>query len=251
MGFRILFSNIGYASGIDGTLWQHVCRFNRHFYCSIPLQQQVLMQLKGIVTNAKPDLCCFVEIDEGSVHSAGFNQIKFLMDDDFKYYDIADKYGPGNWLAKLPLHFGKSAAFMSVQDLPFEKLYFSAGSKRLIHRIMLPNGVAVFFTHFSLQRKVREKQFGELRKLIAEQGREVIILADFNIMHGFSELKEFLNGDDLKVLNEEHHPTFRIHRTKMALDLCIASSGIADKLDLKIIPQPFSDHAALLVDCNW
>ncbi len=251
MPFKVLFSNIGYARGIDGTLWQHFCRFNRHFYCSISLQQEVLMQLKGIIADNKPDICCFVEIDEGSVHSARFNQIKYLIDDDYRHYDIADKYGPGNWLAGLPLHFGKSSAFMSRMNYPFEKLYFTTGSKRLIHRVVLPNGVMLYFTHFSLQKKVRQQQFAELRKLIDAQGVPVIIMADFNIMQGFTELKPFLDGADLTVMNDEKEPTFRLHRTTKALDLCICSKSIADKMELKIIHQPFSDHAALLVEAKW
>jgi endonuclease/exonuclease/phosphatase family metal-dependent hydrolase len=251
MAFKILFSNIGYARGIDGTLWQHICRFNRHFYCSIPLQQQVLMQLKGIITSTRPDICCFVEIDEGSVHSARFNQIKYLLDDDYRHYDIADKYGPGNWLAGLPLHFGKSSAFMARMDYPFEKLYFTTGSKRLIHRIALPNGVMLYFTHFSLQRKVRQQQFAELRRLIDTQGAPVIVMADFNIMYGFAELQPFLDGADLVILNDEQQPTFRLHRTTKALDLCLCSKSIVGNMDLKIIQQPFSDHAALLVEAEW
>ncbi len=251
MPFSVLFSNIGYARGIDGTLWQHMRRFSRHFYCSIPLQQQVLMQLKSIINSSRPDICCFVEIDEGSVHSARFNQIKYLTDDDYRHFDIADKYGPGNWLAGLPLHFGKSSAFMSRASYPFEKLYFTTGSKRLIHRVALPNGVMLYFTHFSLQKKVRQKQFSELRKLIDDQGVPVIIMADFNIMQGFAELTPFIDGTDLVILNDEKEPTFRLHRITKALDLCICSKSIADKMQLKIIQQPFSDHAALLVEANW
>ncbi|HYD18678.1 MAG TPA: endonuclease/exonuclease/phosphatase family protein [Patescibacteria group bacterium] len=251
MSFKILFSNIGYARGIDGTLWQHVGRFNRHFYCPVPLQQEVLMQVKGIVKNARPDICCFVEIDQGSMHSARFNQLTFLMDDDYRFFDIADKYGPGNWLAKLPLHTGKSSAFMSRTELPFDKHYFSKGSKRLIHKVAIPGGVTLFFTHFSLQRKVRLHQFQELRKLVEQQDGPVIVLADFNIMHGFKELQPLLENSDLIVLNDEHNPTFRLHRTEKALDLCICSKSLREKLDLKIIQQPFSDHAALLVEGNW
>ncbi|MCC7037784.1 MAG: hypothetical protein IT560_10830 [Alphaproteobacteria bacterium] len=251
MAFKVLFSNIGYARGIDGTLWQHICRINRNFYCTIPLQQQVLMQLKGIIASIRPDICCFVEIDEGSVHSARFNQIKYLLDDEYRHYDIADKYGPGNWLNRLPLHFGKSSAFMSRVDYPFDKLYFTTGSKRLIHRIALPNGVMLYFTHFSLQKKVRRRQFAELRKLIDDQGVPVIVMADFNIMHGFAELQPFLDGAGLVILNDEQQPTFRLHRTTKALDLCICSRSLADKMDLKIIQQPFSDHEALLLEAEW
>jgi endonuclease/exonuclease/phosphatase family metal-dependent hydrolase len=251
MAFKILFSNVGYARGIDGTLWQHLCRFNRHFYTSVPLQQQVLTQLKNIVHAEKPDLCCFVEIDSGSYHSANFNQIGFLLDEDYRYSDVADKYGPNSWLGRMPLHIGKSSAFMARHDLPFERRYFSHGSKRLIHQVELPSGVSLFFTHFSLQKRVRERQFSEMRRLVKARDRPVIILADFNIMHGFSELKPLLREMDLAVLNKDTEYTFTLSRKSWVLDLCICSESIADRLRLQIVPQPFSDHAALLVRGDW
>jgi endonuclease/exonuclease/phosphatase family metal-dependent hydrolase len=251
MAFRILFSNIGYARGIDGTLWQHICRFSRHFYCSVPLQQQVLSQLKDIIAAENPDLCCFVEIDSGSYHSAYFNQIRFLADSHYGFFDIADKYGPHSRLGSLPLHIGKSSAFMAKQPLPFEHRYFSSGSKRLIHHVDLPGGVSLFFTHFSLQARTRKRQFEEMKNLIRERRSPVIILADFNVLRGFSELDPLLDGTDLRVLNREGDPTFRLHRKAWALDLCLCSEDIAEKLSLQIVPQPFSDHAALLVQGNW
>ena len=75
---KILFSNIGYAKGIDGTLWQHLSRAGRYLYCRVPTQTLVLGQLKAIIDLEQPDLCCFVEIDSGSLHSAYVNQLKLL-----------------------------------------------------------------------------------------------------------------------------------------------------------------------------
>jgi endonuclease/exonuclease/phosphatase family metal-dependent hydrolase len=251
MAFKILFSNIGYARGIDGSLWQHICRFNRHFYCSIPLQQKVLIQVRDIMHAEKPDLCCFVEVDQGSYHSDNFNQINFLRDDDYRYFDVAEKYGPNSWLGRMPLHIGKSSAFVARQELAFERRYFSSGSKRLIHEVSLPDGIRLFFTHFSLHQKVRARQFREMRKLVEERKGPVIVLADFNIMRGFSELGPLLQGTDLKVLNRETDYTFTLHRMNWALDLCLYSAPLDGKLSLQIVPQPFSDHAALLVKGNW
>lgn len=251
MGCRILFSNIGYARGIDGTLWQHVCRFNRHFYCPAPLQMEVLAQLKNIISLKKPDVCCFVEIDEGSVHSAGFNQVAHMLDSEYSHFDSADKYGPDSWLGRMPLHAGKCSAFMAKEKLEFERLYFKNGSKRLIHQVELPGGVSLYFTHFSLHRRIRERQFAEMRGIVDAETGPVIIMGDFNIMRGFSELRPLLEGTDLRVLNRETDPTFMLHRRFHTLDLCICSESLADRMTLEIIPQPFSDHAALLAEGAW
>ena len=248
---KIFFSNIGYARGIDGTLAQHVRRFHRHLYAGISPQQQVLSQLKGIIAAEEPDLCCFVEVDRGSVHSAFFNQLDYLVDEDYCHFDIADKYGEGNPLGKLPLFMGKSNAFLSRQALDFQRLYFQRGSKRLIYRIMLPNNIALYFGHFALQEKVRALQLAELRSFIQTHDGEVIIMADFNIMQGFKELRPLLDRTDLMVLNDESLHTFKLHKNSWALDLCICSQSLAERLRLTVIPQPYSDHAALLVEGDF
>lgn len=250
MAYKIFFSNIGYAKGIDGTLWQHICRIHRHLYCGLPLQQQVLSQLKAIIMAEQPDLCCLVEIDRGSFHSSYYNQMLALLDEEYHFHDIADKYGEGNQIGRMPFFQGKSNAFLARTPLPYERLYFKYGAKRLIYRIQLPGNVFLFFAHFSLQARVRAQQFDEVRRLIEASPGEAIILADFNIMQGFDELKGLL-GSDLVLLNGEKDYTFTLHRSRWVLDLCICSRALAPRLRLEIIQQPFSDHAALLVEGNW
>lgn len=250
MSFKILFSNIGYARGINGTLSQHFFLFHRHFYFASSSQQQVLMQLRDMMHANAPDLCCFVEIDSGSFTSAYINQLEFLRG-DYAFFDIADKYGMGAWPALIPFRTGKSAAFLSRQDLPFERLYFRAGSKRLIYRLTLPGDVDLFFCHFSLQKRVRMQQFLEMRHLIISRGKPAVVMADFNIMQGFDELQPLLQDTDLRVLNDHARPTFRFGGRRLALDLCICSEPLAPLISLSIIPQPFSDHEALLVEGRW
>ena len=105
----------------------------------------------------------------------------------------------------------------------------------------------LFFAHFSLNRKVRLKQFDELKKNLSNN-QKTIVLGDFNIMHGFSELDPLLLDTDLQLINRCNEPTFRFHRTNHVLDLCLCSKALVGKLSLKVIPQPFSDHAALLIE---
>ncbi len=248
MAYRIFFSNIGYARGIDGSLGQHLRGIGRHLYCSVPHQQQVMRQVKDIVTAETPDLCCFVEIDSGSWHSARYNQLQDLLDDEYRFHDIAGKYGADSVLARMPFYHGKSSAFMARAAVGFDRLYLRRGLKRLMYRISLPGDVQVFFAHFSLQESVRRRQFAELRHLVDAAPGEVVILADFNIMRGFAELAPLLNGTSLCVLNDESQPTFTLHTRRLALDLCICTPGIAERSALRILPQPFSDHAALLLD---
>lgn len=249
MPYRVFFSNIGYAKGIDGSLWQHMCRAGRHVYCSVPLQQQVLGQLKTVINTQSPDICCLVEIDRGSFHSAYYNQMDFLLGDkQYPFHDVSDKYGPSNWLSLMPLHRGKSNAFLAKNELPFERLYFASGSKRLIYRIELENGIHLFFAHFSLNRDIRKLQMKELHDIVKKSSGEIMIMADFNIMDGFKELEPLMNGTDLKVMNDADTHTFSFHRYRWTLDLCLCSESLAKRTKLHVIPQPFSDHAALMAE---
>lgn len=244
---KILFSNIGYAKGIDGSLWQHVVMSGRHFYCPVPVQQQVLNQMRAIIDDTQPDICCFVEVDSGSFHSAGLNHIEALKDEAYRFHDISAKYGEDNALRNFWFHRGKSNGFIARAEFPFERLYFKNGTKRLVYKIGLADGITLYFAHFSLNRQTRLHQFNEIKALVGVPG-EVIILADFNIMAGFSELKPLIDDGNLRLLNDEAEPTFRFHTRQRTLDLCLCSASLADRLSLRVIPQPFSDHAALLVE---
>jgi endonuclease/exonuclease/phosphatase family metal-dependent hydrolase len=214
----------------------------------VPIQKTVLTQVKNIITMEQPDLCCLIEIDNGSLHSAYFNQIQELLDQEYRYFDISNKYGEDSFLRYLPSHKGNSNAFVSKIDFPFERFYFANGTKRLIHRIQLPDNRYIFFAHFSLNKAVRARQFAETNKLLRECPGEVILLADFNILDGFSELHPLLHETGLVVLNKEEEHTFTFHNRRLALDLCICSQSLSGRINLKVIPQPFSDHAAILIE---
>jgi hypothetical protein len=248
MPIKILFSNIGYAKGIGGSLMEHAAGIFRHFYIKPSAQEEILGQLKEIIVTEKPEVCCFVEIDAGSFHTAYFNQIQALLDEEYTFHDITGKYGPDHWLRRMPLHVGKSNGFIAKHVFPFERLYFSSGSKRLIYHITLPDNINLFFAHFSLNRKTRQMQFQELRVWIDKIPGQKIIVGDFNIMQGFAELKPLLDGTDLVILNNEEDHTFAFHRYTLALDLCICSESLAGKAHLRLIDQPFSDHDALVVE---
>ncbi|OYU50780.1 MAG: hypothetical protein CFE27_15335 [Alphaproteobacteria bacterium PA1] len=245
---KILFSNLGYATGIDGTLGHHARKALRHAFQTKTMQHQVLLQFGAIIEQNDPDLCCLIEIDRGSAHSNAFNQIEALRSTNYPVFDIADKYGPRSRLSKMPFHHGKSNGFLSKAPLEFSHLYFESGSKRLIYKIQLAPELTLFFAHFSLSKKVRTKQFLEMRKLVESTTGQVILLGDFNIFTGLGELEPLVAGNVLKLLNAPGVPTFRFHRWQHMLDLCLYSPSLAAEIKLSVIKQSFSDHDALLVE---
>jgi endonuclease/exonuclease/phosphatase family metal-dependent hydrolase len=246
--YKILMSNLGYLRGISGRLFEHIRYLHRHIHCSVEVQKTALKQLAQLIETENPDICCFVEIDQGSSDCANFNQLEALISDAYPYSDIENKYGQASKLRHRPRSKGKSNAFMAKHPVPYEKIYFIHGTKRLIYKIILPFELTVFFTHFSLQKNIRAKQFWEIRQLLMDTPGDILFLGDFNILSGFQELAPLLQGNKLHLLNREDNPTFRFHRFERVLDLCLCSDNILPRVNLRIIPQPFSDHAALLVE---
>lgn len=243
----ILMSNLGYLRGINGCLSHHFRYAYRHLYCSRQVQESCLKQVLGIIEQENPDICCFVEIDRGSVDLAKFNQLEALASEQYPFFDIENKYGPLSRLRSLPLTRGKSNGFLAKRKIPYEKIFFTHGTKRLIYKISLAPDITLFFTHFSLKKGVRARQLLQVRKLLQETDGEIILLGDFNIHSGFKELAPLLHENHLVILNQEEIPTFRFHTFRLPLDLCICSPGIAAHAKLKIIPQPYSDHEALVL----
>lgn len=245
--YKILLSNLGYARGIDGNLFDHMRYAHRHFYCPPEVQKSSLRQLSKLIAREDPDICCFVEIDKGSFTSGGFNQLQELIDEKYRFFDIESKYGPTSQLRSFFITKGKSNAFLAKQAFQYEKIHFACGVKRLIYKISLDKNLTLFFAHFSLNKSVRAKQILEIEELIKATKGEVIFLGDFNILTGMQEIAPLLDRGHI-LLNREDDPTFTFHKHKLVLDLCICSKGIAGHADLKVIPQPYSDHAALMLE---
>ena len=146
--YKIFFSNIGYARNIDGSLLQHLTGFHRNFFNSLYTQKKVLSQVRDVMNRCRPDLCCFVEVDMGSYSSAYLNHLDHISDEEYSYYDAADKYGEQSILSRLPFHQGKANGFLARSEIPYERLYLPYGSKRLIYKINLPGDIDLYFLHF-------------------------------------------------------------------------------------------------------
>ncbi len=243
----ILMGNLGYLRGIDGGLSNHFRYAYRHLYCSRVVQEACLRQVVGLMARERPDICCFVEIDKGSAGLRPFNQLEALVSGQYPFFDIENKYGPLSRLRSLPLTRGKSNGFIARREYAYEKIFFTHGTKRLIYKITIEPGVTLFFAHFSLKKKVREAQLLQTRQIVKETPGDVILLGDFNIHSGFGELAPLLHESGLVLLNREDVPTFRFHNLRLPLDLCLCSQALASRLQLQVIPQPYSDHEALLL----
>ena len=244
---KILMSNLGYARGIDGTLNHHIRFAHRHFYCSPHVQKQTLAQTAELIALHDPDICCFMEIDRGKETLPQSNQLEHLLTEKYPFYDIENKYGTHSLLRQLWFTKGKSNAFLAKENIVYEKHYFSTGMKRLLYQLNLAENLTLFFAHFSLNRKMRKQQLAELKEWVHATQGDVIVLGDFNILDGTQELRPLLEDESLLLLNCEKQPTFTFHKRQLMLDVAMSSANIAEHASLEVIPQPYSDHAALLL----
>lgn len=244
--FKILLSNVGYARGINGCLGHHMRYAHRHIFCPEDVQREVMNQLASLIAEEDPDICCLVEIDNGKLTSSNFSQLEALVNKDYAYFDIENKYGKTSLLRSLIFTKGKSNAFIAKANYEHEKVYFDYGVKKLIYKIKIKEGLTLFFAHYSLNKSVREKQILQTDALIESTPGEVIVLGDFNVLSGLQELTPLLEGKELLLMNDAEQPTFTFHKRELVLDLCLCSKEIAQRTELRVIPQPYSDHAALI-----
>lgn len=241
---KIFMGNLGYARGINGCLAHHLRYAHRHVYCPPQVQRHVLGQVAALIASETPDICCFVEIDK----TARFNQLEALINDDYPHFDIENKYGQYSPLRRMAFTKGKSNAFVAQQAYAFEKIYFNRGTKRLIYKITLAENLTLFFAHFSLNRTVRRAQLEQTRQLMHETAGEVIFMGDFNVLSGLDELHPLVQDEGLVLLNKPDLPTFTFHQRRLVLDLCLCTPALAARTELRVVPQPYSDHAALIAE---
>lgn len=245
--YKIFMSNLGYARGINGSLAHHLVFAHRHFYCPPSVQRKVMLEANALIAAYDPDICCLVEIDHYVDPLVKNIQLEILLNEQYPFFDIENKYGPGSPLRALWLTRGKSNAILAKQNVEFKKLYFKAGMKRLVYQVNPRPDLTLFFAHFSLNKVQRTLQIEEARRMMEATEGDKIFLGDFNILDGFQELAPLLADSNIVLMNGDNMPTFTFHKRHLILDICVCSRSIAERARLDVIPQPFSDHAALLL----
>jgi endonuclease/exonuclease/phosphatase family metal-dependent hydrolase len=243
----VMMSNIGYARDIDGSLAAHIVKSYRHLWCPPSVQRRVLRQVKETILQQQADICCMLEVETGRPSLLATNQHQLLMDEEYCFGDAENKYLESSRLRQFPFTYGKSNGFIARRDYAYQKLFFRRGTKRLIYRVQLEEGVSLYFTHFSLNAHVRKDQLAELFDLADQSPDDVILMGDFNILGGLDEVIPLLAARDMTLLNQPDISTFIFHHQHMLLDLCICSDALLPRAKLEVIPQDYSDHAALVL----
>jgi endonuclease/exonuclease/phosphatase (EEP) superfamily protein YafD len=225
--FKILLINLGYCTGLDGSIYDYLTKFYRFGFLPKKTEGRVIRKLKKLVEDV--DLVCMLEVKK--------EQFEKIQGD--QYGDVENKYGVGSLLRYLPFTRKNCNGFFAKRKIPYKKHYLKNGTKKLLYEIELPGGTRLVFAHFSLNSKVRRKQFKEINKMF-EGSR--IVCGDFNIFKGVEEVKPLVDND-LRIVSEE--PTFPACSPRKPLDLFLCSKDL--KCEVEVLDEVLSDHSAVLL----
>ena len=235
--FRILLMNLGYGTGLDGSLWSYLTQWYRYLYTPQRIIRQVRQSIYALLNREHPDLCCFVEIH----HHHGF-----VPHPRAYRSHINNKYGRFSWLRRIPFFRDNCNGFFSSFPLHFTKRYFANGTKKLIYDIHLENGISLLLVHFSLNTRTRQLQCRELKTMLHGR-RNVILCGDFNIFRGTSELQALAEACNLKIINS-HGATFpSVHPTK-TFDLFLCPKNLHNVRAKVMNDIRVSDHLPVMLE---
>lgn len=235
---RILLYNVGYQTELSGSLWSYLLGFYRYLYTPGFIMRRVRRSVYELLDEYHPDVCCFAEMHRkrASLHPRSYT-----------HHDADVKYGPKSWLRRIPFFRDNCNGFLSHQALPFRKLYFSRGTKRLIYEIQLNASLRVLFVHLALSARVRRVQCEELAQIVLD-GCPAIVCGDFNVFRGTEELTALTERCGLKLVNGAGQATFPAFHPRKALDLFLCPPQFADATVTVLGQVHESDHLPVLLE---
>ncbi len=242
---RILLLNFGYGMGADGSAISYVKTAPKFFFAG----RSKSIQLADLVRREAPDIVALAEVDGGSMRSGFRPQWQEIV--ELRGYSVlaSGKYAPDSIWSSVPI-LGKHMSAIIYNQIPLqrESLYFSVGMKRLILRF-LTDDYDLYLVHLALDLPTRTIQHLELASIIKSRScqRPVIIAGDFNSFGGRSELKYFCEMVGLQFGSRSPLATYPAYKPEKELDHVLVSKDIK-VVCYRVLPEPISDHRALLVD---
>ncbi len=235
---RILLYNVGYATALDGSMRNYVLKSYRYLYTPRRIIRKVRRALYTMLTDEQPDVCCFVEVHR----KKAFVPRK----SDYHGFHISNKYGRRGVLRHLPFFRDNCNGFVAREDLSSERLYFKNGTKKLVYRIDLQDGIKLFLVHFSLNRRTRQKQCVELSEMLTGHKR-VVVCGDFNVFKGNRELESLASVSSLQIVNAGQ-ATFPAVNPSRSLDLFLCSKDLGTVTARVLNDVQVSDHLPVMLE---
>jgi len=238
---RIMIFNVGYMRGITSmSLLEYLLKFHNilldHNKHKNTLSQKIATEIEKL----NPDIVFLPEVQNKSY----LNKVTTLFSNSY----INSKYGRKSVLNYLPFFRGNCNGLFMQQAYSVADLYFKYGRKKLVYKVDVGANLTIIFSHFSLGKRTRKKQFAEIQTLIGQDHKkEIIIAGDFNIFHGVEELDELSAKLNLNVVNGPQHKTFPSNKPRYAIDLFLATTKL--QIDnIQVLKHQLSDHLPVVLD---
>ena len=246
---KIIFWNLGYARGIDGSLKSYLINL-KHFVRQDKKSQKLIIEdIADLIKKNKPDVFAFAEILTGSNRNMYFNQHKYLralVSKEHQVTSAVTKYG-NTIFSSLPFHKGNSNGLISFVPATVVNHYLQHSRKKLVQEIRL-NELTIFVGHLPLVSRDREQQFKEIATLVNNTTGDVVLCGDFNIFNGFDELSFLKNETGLKLAGA-NITTFPSSRPKIQLDIFMYRFADTSQVPkFSVLHSKVSDHLPIVLE---
>ncbi|MBN2095892.1 endonuclease/exonuclease/phosphatase family protein [Candidatus Peregrinibacteria bacterium] len=241
---KILLYNIGYSTGLKGSLKDYFLKFWR--YLRAPKEN--IHKIAKLLKTERADVVCLLETDAGSFRSRSISQAQAVVRKlRYAFWKTSSKYHPDSWYYKLPFLNKHHDAILSRQSGKVIPHYLKNGMDTLVQEFII-NNISIFTVHLGLLRKkLRKVQMKEVAQLLKKCPRAHLICGDFNIFNGLEEIREFLKEAHLKLVQK--NPTFPAFSPRRPLDLIMTCESIKVKT-AGVVNSLFSDHLPVFVEID-
>ena len=238
---KIIFYNIAYGTGVDGS-WKQYLRDTWRFFWT---PRGPFRNIGETLQRAKADVICLAEVDGGSFRNRFRCQAKALSKKlKLPFFKTNIKYHPRSiwqWMSMVRKHHD---AILANRKGEIRRHHLKSGMKKLVQEFIV-DGISIFTVHLAvLSKKVRRKQLSELAEIIKDCPRPHIVCGDFNINTGLEELKEFIQKTKMKRVTKS--PSFPSIDPKWYLDLFLTSPDV-NIMETGVIPVKYSDHLPIWI----
>lgn len=244
---KLITYNIEYCRGYKGHIWEYL-----KFWQLWTAPKEITKDMAKALRKINPDILALIEINMEDIPTRK-SEVTFFKKLLGMKYDVRKvKYPFKGWLKLIkyiPLMKQQGNALLSRYKMSKVKHhYLHEGTKRLVLEATMhcPKKVTLFLVHLALGYHARKKQLNEIAKIVNKVNNPVMVVGDFNTLHGKKELTSFLKKTKLKSTfkNVMTQPT--CHPTR-SLDYVLHSKKIKIKKH-KLLKWQFSDHLPLMVE---
>jgi endonuclease/exonuclease/phosphatase family metal-dependent hydrolase len=239
---KIVFYNIAYCTGLNGSWLQYLGKMWRFFWLPFRARNRIIETLE----KEKADVICLAEVDEGSFRNRFRSQSRHLAQKLlFPFFYTQNIYRQWSMWKLMTLVRKQHDAILSHHPGQLKRHEFSVGGQKLVLEYVVGN-ISIFSVHLSVvSKKVRRQQLKELAEITRNCPRPHLVCGDFNIFKGLEELRDFIRSTGLKRIIKK--PTFPSISPKQYLDIFLASPGIK-VLRSGVVESYCSDHLPVWVE---